>query len=91
MAEHTAPIKGKYIEAFGYYDPARNPKIFQADQDRVTHWMSRGAKPSDTVAALLKQYLNMGNMAPYMEPRTKQRKKKTAGEKKTTPATTPAT
>ncbi len=47
VAEHTAPVKGKYIEKLGYYNPAK--EIFSADKDRVQYWLSQGAQMSDTV------------------------------------------
>ena len=38
---------GKYLEVLGSYDPVNDVKEIKAD--RVKHWMSQGAKLSDTV------------------------------------------
>jgi len=38
---------GKFLEVLGMYDPVNNKKEIKAD--RVKHWMSHGAKLSDTV------------------------------------------
>ena len=55
VQEHTAPIKGKFVESIGYFRPADDPKVFSVDLERVKHWLSVGAQPSDTVAVLLKK------------------------------------
>lgn len=38
---------GKYLEVLGSYDPVNDVK--EVKVDRVKHWMSHGAKLSDTV------------------------------------------
>ncbi|MBI2638507.1 30S ribosomal protein S16 [Candidatus Peregrinibacteria bacterium] len=89
VAEHRAPVKGRYIENLGHYLPARNPKTAVINKDRVTHWISKGALPTDSVAALLKKE-GFANMEKYLEPRDKQKKKKGEEAKaETKPAATP--
>ena len=48
---------GRYIERLGYYNPiAVGGEVeLQIDQDRMQHWIARGAQASERVAALLKQ------------------------------------
>ncbi len=75
VAEHRAPVKGRYIEMLGHYMPARKPKVVVVNKDRVTHWVSKGAIPTDSVAALLKKE-GYSTMDKYLEPRNKLRKKK---------------
>lgn len=53
VCEHTAPIKSNFVDIVGYYLPTQKPKVFEVDKDRITHWISKGAKPSDTVHNLL--------------------------------------
>jgi small subunit ribosomal protein S16 len=53
VAEHSAPVKGTFLEIVGTYLPARNPIVFKPETERITHWISKGAVPSDTVARLL--------------------------------------
>ena len=43
------------IETIGHYDPLRDPVGFQVDAEKVRAWMARGARPSDTVARLLRE------------------------------------
>ena len=45
---------GRFIEELGYYDPIQKPLVFNVDRDRVAHWITQGAQPSDTVRNLLK-------------------------------------
>lgn len=53
VAEHSAPVKGKFIAILGSYDPL-NKKV-QLKKDEIIAWMNKGAKPSNTVAKLLKK------------------------------------
>jgi len=47
---------GRVIEQLGWYDPnAQDPeKQLSLKRDRIEHWLSQGAQPSDTVRQLLK-------------------------------------
>lgn len=46
---------GRFIENLGWYDPvAKNPaRQFRLNEDRIKHWLSVGAQPSETVANIL--------------------------------------
>lgn len=90
VAEHRAPVKGRYLEMLGNYMPARKPKIISVNKERIEYWISKGALPSDSVAALLKGQ-GFSNMERYLEPRTHKRKKKGEGSAEKTPAPAPAT
>ena len=75
VAEHRAPVKGRYIEILGHYMPALKEKNTVVDKERVAYWISKGAIPTDTAASLFKKE-GMNNMERYIEPRTKNRSKK---------------
>lgn len=49
---------GRFIERVGFFNPiavaAEEP--FRVDLDRYQYWLGVGAKPSDRVAALVKQF-----------------------------------
>lgn len=47
---------GKYLEQVGRYDPNTKPKTIKLDIKRVDYWQSKGAKPTDTVRRLIKNY-----------------------------------
>jgi small subunit ribosomal protein S16 len=48
---------GEPIEYLGSYDPHQDTpeQKLKVDRERVEHWLSRGAQPSETVANLLKK------------------------------------
>ena len=50
---------GRYIERVGFFNPlARgNEERLRLDNERVQHWKSNGAQPSDRVAKLIKDSL----------------------------------
>jgi small subunit ribosomal protein S16 len=45
---------GRSIEVVGTYNPRTNPATVELKQERIQHWMAKGAKPSETVARLMK-------------------------------------
>ncbi len=49
---------GRYIERLGFFNPiaAGDEVKLKLDLDRVDYWIGQGAKPSDRVAALIKQH-----------------------------------
>ncbi|MBB42402.1 MAG: 30S ribosomal protein S16 [Rhodospirillaceae bacterium] len=56
VADSRKPRDGRYIERVGTYDPMlekENPNRVILNEDRIKHWLSRGAKPSDRVARFL--------------------------------------
>lgn len=48
------PRDGRYLEQLGVYDP-RGDKHLDLDSEKVQRWLSHGAKPSATVARLIKR------------------------------------
>ena len=54
VAEHSAPIQGRYVAAVGSYDPIVDKHGLNYDQDAIMEWIGKGAKPTNTVARLLK-------------------------------------
>jgi small subunit ribosomal protein S16 len=55
VADTEAPRDGRFIEIVGNYDPLKDPAEIHLKEDRVTDWLSRGAKPTQTVLSLLKK------------------------------------
>lgn len=53
VANSNSPRDGKNIEDIGTYDPTKEPVHFSVKEDRVKHWLSVGAQPSETVRRLL--------------------------------------
>lgn len=75
VAEHARPVKGKFVEILGHYIPIRDPKVLEYDEKKIKEWIAKGAKPTDTVASLLKN-AGVTGMEQYIEPRDKKKKKK---------------
>lgn len=46
---------GRFIEILGSYDPLVKVGGLEVKKDRVEYWLSKGAKPSETVFHLLKK------------------------------------
>lgn len=55
VSDVKMPRDGRFIEQVGYYNPHTNPVKLQLNSDRIAHWVSKGAKASDTVKSLLKK------------------------------------
>jgi len=53
-ADSRAPRDGRFIENVGTYDPIAQPHVVECKEDRVLHWLSVGAQPTDTVKSLLR-------------------------------------
>ena len=49
---------GRYIERLGFYNPlaAKHEETLRVDAERVKHWLSNGAQPSERVQYLLKEH-----------------------------------
>ncbi len=53
-ADSRAPRDGKFIERIGAYNPMTNPATIDLDFDKALSWIQKGAQPSDTARAILK-------------------------------------
>jgi len=53
-ADSRAPRDGRFIELVGTYDPIKKSHSVEYKEDRVLHWLSAGAQPTDTVRSLLR-------------------------------------
>jgi small subunit ribosomal protein S16 len=53
VTEHSAPRDGKFNEVLGTYNPRTNPETLTLDRERIAHWISKGARPSDSVRTLI--------------------------------------
>lgn len=53
VQEHTKDPWGDYVEIVGTYNALTQPSTVELKEDRIKHWLSVGAQPSDTVHNLL--------------------------------------
>jgi small subunit ribosomal protein S16 len=56
VADSRRARDGRYIERVGFFNPIAvgGEEGLRIDRDRIDHWVSKGAQPSDRVAKLLK-------------------------------------
>ena len=54
VADQRSPRNGRFIETIGHYNPQTEPSTILIDDDRLQHWLARGAQPSGTVKQLMK-------------------------------------
>ena len=56
VADERAPRDGRFIEKVGTYNPllsGDNPERVKLDLERIKHWLSKGAQPTDRVLRFL--------------------------------------
>lgn len=51
VAEKTSPVKGRFVEQLGSYDPHLKNVVIK--KERVEYWLSKGAACSDTAYNIL--------------------------------------
>jgi len=81
VADKARSAKGKVLEVIGHYLPAREEVVLEVDQERVKHWISKGAIPSNTMARILNNAV-MKDMDKYMKTYTHKKKRKESDEPK---------
>ena len=55
VADSRAPRDGKIIEKIGTYDPMTKPSTIVLNKEKLEQWIKNGAKPTDTVKALIEK------------------------------------
>ncbi|HLK34980.1 MAG TPA: 30S ribosomal protein S16 [Terriglobales bacterium] len=53
VIEKERARNGRALEVVGTYNPRTTPASVELKRDRIEHWLSKGAKLSDTVNRLL--------------------------------------
>lgn len=53
VADSRTPRDGRFIEIIGHYNPRTEPSTVKLEEDRVLHWLTVGAQPTDTVRKML--------------------------------------
>ena len=54
VADQRSPRDGRVIETVGRYNAQREPSEIVLDEERVRHWLARGAQPTNTVKKLMR-------------------------------------
>lgn len=57
VSEKRSALQSDIVENLGTYNPRSKPAKVEINKARIEHWLSKGAKPSDSVRTLLKRHL----------------------------------
>jgi len=52
--DRESPVKGRFIEVLGFYNPRTEPATIELEEARIYEWISKGAQPSDSVMQVFK-------------------------------------
>ena len=55
VTDTRAPRDGRRLDQIGTYDPLMNPAQVKIHEEKLALWLRRGARPSQTVAQLIKR------------------------------------
>jgi len=55
VADSECKRDGKFLDIVGTYDPMQDPAAVRIDDDKLQHWIGRGAIPSTTVKSIIKK------------------------------------
>ncbi len=64
VLEKSTARDGRSLEILGTYNPLHNPAQIELNVERVQYWQGKGAKPSETVANLLRRFQERQAAAP---------------------------
>lgn len=58
VTDSRNPRDGRYIERLGFFNPVArgDDETLRVDIERAEEWLSKGARPTERVAKLLKAY-----------------------------------
>lgn len=54
VADQRSPRDGRVIETIGRYNAQTEPSEIVIDEDRLQHWLARGAQSTNTVSKLMR-------------------------------------
>jgi small subunit ribosomal protein S16 len=54
VADQRSPRDGRVIETIGRYNAQVEPSEIVLDEERLQHWLARGAQPTNTVQKLIR-------------------------------------
>ena len=81
VADSRFSRNGRIIEQIGTMDPMSDPRKIDIDVERVKYWIKNGAKPTDTVKAIIEKEVPAEEKPAKKAPAKKEEK---AEEKKET-------
>lgn len=64
VTEARTARESDFVENLGTYNPRTKPAQVDINKERIQHWLSQGARPSDSVRTLLAKHLSRDLSAP---------------------------
>jgi len=68
LTEARTKIESDFVENLGTYNPRSKPAQVNVNKERIQYWLSKGAKPSDSVRTLITKHLTRDLSAPVETP-----------------------
>ena len=59
VTDRRAARDSRFVEILGHYNPRTKPALVDVKKDRVDYWISKGARPSDSVRTLIARHLTV--------------------------------
>lgn len=68
VQEARSARDSSFVENLGTYNPRSRPAKVELEKARIEHWLSKGARPSDSVRTLLARHLSkdLGAVVPVV-------------------------
>jgi small subunit ribosomal protein S16 len=57
VSEGRSALQSSFVENLGTYNPRTKPAKVEINRERVQYWLTKGAKPSDSVRTLLAKHV----------------------------------
>ena len=64
VSEGRSALQSSFVENLGTYNPRIKPAKVEINRERVEYWLTKGAKPSDSVRTLLAKHMTRDLSAP---------------------------
>ena len=64
VTEGRSALQSSFVENLGTYNPRSKPAKVEINKERVTYWLQKGARPSDSVRTLLSKHVTRDLSAP---------------------------
>ncbi len=68
VTEGRSKVDSDFVENVGTYHPRSKPAKVEINKERVQHWLTKGARPSDSVRTLLAKHLTRDLAIPLVAP-----------------------
>ena len=57
VTDSRAARDSSFVEILGHYNPRTKPAVVKVDKERVSYWLGKGARASDSVRTLIRRHL----------------------------------